>query len=140
MDALGTTCHDHFKKEVRYVLLLKTVTPIEIGSTYRELALIYMYMYMLQIQYDRYYIHFLNNVTGKNNLKSVDFLFISFILLMQTINIFVFRFTYWSPTAIIKKLRFFFLKTNIRPGPASRHIFQVNNSHSESGRSWRCNI
>lgn len=31
-----TTCHDHFKKEVR-VLLLKTVTPIEIGSTYREL-------------------------------------------------------------------------------------------------------
>lgn len=37
MDALGTTCHDHFKKEVRYVLLLKTVTPIEIGSTYREL-------------------------------------------------------------------------------------------------------
>lgn len=91
MDALGTTCHDHFKKEVRYVLLLKTVTPIEIGSTYRELALIYMYMYMLQIQYDRYYIHFLNNVTGKNNLKSVDFLFISFILLMQTIYIFVFR-------------------------------------------------
>lgn len=46
---------------------------------------------MLQIQYDRYYIHFLNNITGKNNLKSVDFLFISFILLMQTIYIFVFR-------------------------------------------------
>lgn len=36
MDALGTTRHDHFKKEVQ-VSSLKTVTPIEIESTYREL-------------------------------------------------------------------------------------------------------
>lgn len=31
MDALGTTCHDHFKKEVQ-VSSLKTVTPLKLEA------------------------------------------------------------------------------------------------------------